>query len=103
MMAGKGYVRVYRSLSVAVASKMPKRTWQKNYRCISKESSESILRELRVGLRETLPPLTPVSRSRPSGHVVECWQGGFVAKPAITSTADHAEMPVHNMRKFIGL
>jgi hypothetical protein len=46
-MAGKGYVKVFRSRSVAVASKTPKRIWQMNYWCTLKESCVSILREVR--------------------------------------------------------
>jgi hypothetical protein len=54
-MAGRGYVKVCRSRSVAVVSKMPKRTWQVNYRCISKESCGTVLREVRGELPENGP------------------------------------------------
>src|ERR1019366_265777 len=47
MMAGRGSVKVCRSRSVAIVSKMPKRTWQLNYKSISKESCVSILGEVR--------------------------------------------------------
>jgi hypothetical protein len=58
MMAGKGNVKVCRSRSVAVVSKMPKRTWQVNYGCISKESCVSILREVRGESPEiNIPPI----------------------------------------------
>ena len=53
-MAGKGYVRVWQSLSMAVVSKMPKKTWQLNYKRILKESCVSILREVRVELPEPI-------------------------------------------------
>jgi hypothetical protein len=48
----KGSVKACRSRSVAVVSKMRKRTWQLNYKCISKESCVSIPREVRGELPE---------------------------------------------------
>ena len=51
-MAGRGSAKVRRSRSVAVVSKMRKRTWQLNYRRTSKESYVSIPKELRGELPE---------------------------------------------------
>src|ERR1700730_16577072 len=52
MTDGRGSVRAFRSLSRAVVSKMPKRTWQLNYKRISKNSCVSILRKARGELPE---------------------------------------------------
>ena len=52
MMAGRGSVKVCRSRSGAVVSTMPKKTWQVNYKRISKESCVSIPREVRGELPE---------------------------------------------------
>jgi hypothetical protein len=52
MTDGRGSVKACRSQSRAVVSKMPRTTWQLNYKCISKESCASILREERGELLE---------------------------------------------------
>ena len=70
-MAGKGYVRVWRSPSVAVVSKMPKRTWQVNYKCISKESCVSILRAVHGELPDSFSRLHSGCRAPDRGLAVK--------------------------------
>jgi hypothetical protein len=55
MTDGRASVKACPSRSMAVVSKMPKRTSQRNYKCSSKQSCVSILREERGELPERAP------------------------------------------------
>ena len=59
-----GSVKVRRPRSVAAVSKMPKRTWQLNYKRRSKEYCVSILREVRAWLRQFAAPISQGNRGR---------------------------------------
>src|ERR1017187_5459760 len=85
MTDGRGSLKACRSRFVAVVSKMPKRTWQLNYKCISKESCVSILRGARGKLPE--PGLATFLGEALAGEPIGSYSGAYSADSGLSVMA----------------